>query len=53
MIKMAEKRLYKLMSKETGCTIGWFTDSQDMFHLIDWYDVDTKYEVYKLEEVVE
>ena len=51
---MAEdKRLYKLINKEDGCTIGWFTDSEDMFHLIDWYDVDTKYEVYKLEKVIE
>ena len=49
---MTEK-LYKLISKETGCTIGWFTDFEDMDHLADWIDVDTQYEVWILEEVIE
>ena len=50
--KMTEKKLYKLVSKENGCVIGWFTDSEDMYYLDDWLDVETYCEVYKLEEVI-
>ena len=50
---MTEKYLYKLVSKETGCTIGWFTDFQDMNYLDEWLDVETKCEVYKLVDVIE
>lgn len=51
-IPMSEKKLYKLVSKENGCVIGWFTDSEDMYYLDDWLDVETYCEVYKLEEVI-
>ncbi len=51
---MNEKRLYKLINKETGGTIGWFTDSDELFHIIEWYgDTPTKYEEYKLVGEVE
>ena len=50
---MSEKKLYKLVSKENGCVIGWFTDSVDMYYLDDWLDVETYCEVYKLEKVIE
>ena len=47
------KVLYKLMNKEEDSLIGWFTDSDELFHIIEWYaDIPTKYEKWVLDEVV-
>ena len=48
---MTEKKLYRLINKETGKTIAWFTDSEDYFHLQEWYldsEIKTMTEKYKL-----
>ena len=47
MVKQA-KKLYKLINYETN-TVTWCTDSEEIFHIMDWYDGDRhKVEVYEL-----
>lgn len=48
------KKLYKLINVEEDSVVGWFTDSDELFHIIEWYEgIPTKYEVYELVDVVE
>lgn len=45
---MTEKRLYRVYNKETGNTLCWFNDSEDLFYMTEWYS-DSKIE-YGVEE---
>ena len=48
---MSEKKLYKMFNKETGKTIAWFTDSDELFHITEWYEgssIEYGVEVFKL-----
>ena len=48
---MTEKRLFRVFNKETGKTMCWFNDSEDLFHMTEWYsDSEINYgvEEYKL-----
>lgn len=45
------KTIYRVANKETNKTIAWFTDSQDMFYLSEWYEgseIKLKTEKYEL-----
>lgn len=48
---MTEKRLYRVYNKETGKTMLWCFDSEDLFYITEWYsngDIDYGVEEYKL-----
>lgn len=47
----AHKVLYKLVLLETN-TVSWFTDSDELYHIIEWYD-DLEYKVYEYKLIEE
>ena len=49
-----KKRLYKVTNKETGEILAWFTDDEDMWHMLEWYrDSEIEYRVEEYELVDE
>ena len=44
--------LYRVINTETKEVIAWFTDSEDLFHMLEWYsDSAVEYCVEKYELV--
>ena len=42
------KKLWRVINKENNKTMAWFTDSEDLHYLTEWYQ-DSEIE-YKVEE---
>mgnify|MGYP006908809347 CR=1 FL=1 len=50
---MSGERLYKVFNKKTGKTIAWFTNSEDLFYMTEWYQdsgIEYVVEEYRLFE---
>lgn len=47
---MNTKHIYRVFDKETNHTLAWFTDSEDLFYMTEWYSDEIEYcvEEYKL-----
>lgn len=43
------KKLYKLVLTESN-TVSWFTDSDELYHIVDWYE-GQEYKIYEYELV--
>ena len=46
-----KKKLYKVTNKENGKLLAYFTDSEDLFHMLEWYDdseIEHNVEEYEL-----
>lgn len=49
-----KEKIYKVYNKETGKTIAYFNDSEDLFHMTEWYsDSEIEYGVKEYELVDE